>query len=647
MIRKLFSGWAGFLVALVPIALIGLLAFSDGGFDLPVRQQVWLAVWWLLALGLAFGLLPRSAPPRGWRTAAWGGLALAALQLLSVAWGPSDDRAIADACRTAGYLGLLALAWCGLGPRSWASAAWGLFAVAVVITVYAFLGRLIPTLPGVEDQFGTGRLAEPLSYWNALAAWAAMTLAMALAWSAEARRGRTRAACAALLPVAATVIYLTYSRGGVLAAAAGVAIVIAVAGNRERAAVHALVAVPATAFVILAIRSQPQIADGNGTDGALAVGICVALAAAACWLVATRTTPLSRSPRAAPADATRVAVAGVGLLAVGLVIVALVAGRDGFGRGGDAGTFVSDDPSARLTTAAGNRSAYWSEAIDGFMAQPVRGEGAGSFKYRWATEGSNPELVSDPHSLLFGVATELGVLGLVALAALFVGLVTCAARGLATAQPGAPAGALAAAFGAFVVSVAIDWTWESTALASFALGCAACLGMAAATRRPKGAPQLLSRPARWGMVVVAVLLGALQIPGVVSTGALRDSERQRSLGEPAAALVAADRALRAAPWSGAAYAARAEARLDLDDAEGARVDALEAIEREPLEAEHWILLAETQAARDDLPAVVEALQEAVVLSRYESRLRSPDVIAIGNRLMRHGYELEDIVGEPG
>ncbi len=633
-------------LALAPVAPIAVLALVNGGYDLPVRQQTWLALWWLLALGLAFSILPRSAPPRSWRLAACAALAFGGIQLVSVAWGPSFDKGIADACRTFGYLATLGLAWAALSPRSWSWTAAGLFTVGAAVTGIALLGRLFPDLMGLESQVETARLAEPLGYWNALSAWAGITLAMGLAWSADARGARTRVLAAAILPVAGTVVYLTYSRGGVLVSALGIALVIGLTLNRRRAAVHALAATAAVAVCVLLVRSQPEIADGTGTEGAILVALGVAATAGGCALVARWTRGLRRVEEASGGPGSRLAFAGVTALAAALLAIALAVGSDGFGRGGDAGTFVDDDPSARLTTTAGNRSAYWSEAVDAFAEHPLRGEGAGAFGYRWAAEGSEPEAVSDAHSLILATASELGLLGLLALAALLAGLVAGAAAGLEAAGRSAPATALAAGFAGFLLSAAIDWTWESTALASLGLACAGTLAMAASKRVGQpGAPRLSGR-ARWAMVAIAVLLGAIQVPAAVSTDSLRDSERLLAGGEPAAAAASATRSIRAAPWSAAAYAARAEAKLRLDDAPGARADALAAIDREPREAEHWILLARAEAAADDLLAVVEALREAVRLSPHEAQLGSDEVHLLGDRLERNGFTEPEIIGQP-
>src|SRR5881392_3778820 len=54
----------GFVVAAAaPFAL----AVQGGGYDIVAREFTSLAIWWLIALGMAFGLLPRARPPRSMR----------------------------------------------------------------------------------------------------------------------------------------------------------------------------------------------------------------------------------------------------------------------------------------------------------------------------------------------------------------------------------------------------------------------------------------------------------------------------------------------------------------------------------------------------------------------------------------------------
>lgn len=624
------------LVAAAPILVVGLLALDDGGFDLLTRQRLALFVCWALALALAFGFAPRAAPPRGWGLVAAGLTALAGWQLYSVAWGPSDERAVAETARTLAYLGVLAAAWTALGPRSWRWAAIGIFIVAAAITAYAVIGRLIPSaarLDEVERSLATDRLFAPLGYWNALAAWAAMTLAMALAWSADSRRGWLRSLTAALIPLSVVAVYLTYSRGGVVGATVGIALVLGLTRNRPRAAIHAVVGGASAAVAIFAVRSEPAIANGTGGEGAAGVAIVLAMAMAVCWVVASWTRALGsqRGAGAVPARATRLSVAAIGLLALALVAVALIGGRGGFGRGGDSAAFDTGDPSARLTTAAGNRSAYWSEAIDAFSESPLRGEGAGSFPYRWASSGSDPELVADAHSIVFETAAELGLVGLACIVAIAAGLLRSALRGLAAASRNASATGLVAAFGVYLFAGAIDWMWELTAVSYLGLGCAGVVAMAASS--PLRAPRLRGR-VRWGLVAAAIVAGAVQVPGIVSTQLVRESAEHRLVGASKAAITAATDAIAAAPWSASAYAARAEAEMGAGLLAGAQADAGEAIEREPREAGHRILAALVAGEQGDLAEAEAELNVAVKLSPHDRRLQSAEVRGLVVEIVR-------------
>lgn len=615
-------------------------ALDDGGFDVELRQETWLVVWWGLALAIAFGVLPRSEPPPGWRIAAGGFVALSCLQIVAMAWAPSDDRAASDAARSIGYLGVISLAWLGLGPRTWRVAAGTLVVVGVSITFFALLGRIQPGALGIEmkELVDAGaRLFAPLGYWNGLAAWAAASLAMALAWSADGRRSVTRAAAAAAIPVCVTVIYLTYSRGGVIAAAAGIAIVFSLSRDRPRALVHGLSGAASAGACIFAVRSQPQIAEGTGQDGGLIVAGVVLVASVFMYYVASAlTSRSSRSETATSEQLPRLAlVAMAGLLATVIAVTAF-GGSQGFGRGSDAASLDDADPSARIASVAGSRTAYWSEAIKGFASSPLRGEGPGTFAYRWAPKARSG-LVDDAHSLPLETAAELGVLGLLALAAALSGLALTAARGASAATRNAPATALCAAFGVALISFASDWTWELSGLAHLGLASAAVAGMAGSRpltpgRRPHG----LSRAA---LTLFAVAAGAAQVPGIVAAGSLREAEAALTAGDPVLALDRAERAGAAAPWSASAQIMQARAELGLRQFDAAIRDARRAVRGEPLDAGHRITLALALAGQGRLTDAAGELSEAVELSPFDPRLGSREVIELGGLFDRFGVAL--------
>jgi len=263
--------------------LAGYLAFDGGGFDIVVRQEVGLVLWALVALGLALGILPRGRPQRLILIPLVGGAGLLLWMLLSLSWTESEERATAEIARLIVYLGIVSLALASLNRHTFRAAAAGLSVAAVVVSCVALLSRLYPDLVGgASSLLRTDRLNYPLDYWNGLAAWGAMTIAICLSWSAHARLGVTRALTLAAVPVAGLVIYLTYSRGGVAGVAVGVVSALILARNRWTVLAHALVAGAATSVVILVTRQHPQIAHASGDAGASTIlGVLLAVAAAA------------------------------------------------------------------------------------------------------------------------------------------------------------------------------------------------------------------------------------------------------------------------------------------------------------------------------------------------------------------------------
>ena len=105
----------------------------------------------------------------------------------------------------------------------------------------------------------------------------------------------------------------------------------------------------------------------------------------------------------------------------------------------------------RLTSVQTNRSAYWKVAADVFAEHPLNGVGSGSFRVAWLQKRPFSEAVRDAHSLPIETAAELGLIGLLALAAFIAGVVLAARRG--------PPAAVAA-LGAFALHAVLDWDWE-------------------------------------------------------------------------------------------------------------------------------------------------------------------------------------------
>jgi hypothetical protein len=84
----------------------------------------------------------------------------------------------------------------------------------------------------------------------------------------------------------------------------------------------------------------------------------------------------------------------------------------------------------------------------------------------------------------------------------------------------------------------------------------------------------------------------------------------------------------AEPWAAEPYALRSYIELELQDTEAARLDALDAIDREPTNWRHWLLLARVETNAGDAVAADAALDEVIDLRPAAA----PDVDTLRERL---------------
>ena len=94
------------------------LGLKGGGYDLVVRSEVGIAVWWIVLLGALVGVLPGGLDPArrlGRRSAC--SPAFAVWTALGIGWSESAERSVAELGRVATYLGVFALALAIAGPR--------------------------------------------------------------------------------------------------------------------------------------------------------------------------------------------------------------------------------------------------------------------------------------------------------------------------------------------------------------------------------------------------------------------------------------------------------------------------------------------------------------------------------------------------
>jgi hypothetical protein len=576
---------------------------GGGSYDLVAFQEQGLVVWWVLAIGFALGILPRRRPSLP-VLLLWGALAAyAGWTALSLLWTQSSELTTTELARSLDYLGLVALVGSVLTRDTWRSAAAGLGFGAMLVCVIALGSRLAPSVFGVDDvarALRSDRLSYPFGYWNAIAAWGVMCGAMALVWSAHDHSRVRRGVALGLVPVAGAVTYLSYSRAGAFGAALAVIIVLAVSRNRFTALVHMAVAAAGTGVVILAIRSHGQIAHGTGTRGA---GVVAGVLALAC-LVGALTAMLTRAARV---DGWRLPprlwrpLAIVGALVV--IVLAVAVGPRLASRGWHSFTRTTPvssatNPTARLSSLAGSRYSIWKSATSAFDRHPADGTGAGTFEFWWNQHATDLEFVRDTHNIWLENMAELGLPGLlliVAVAASAIGLaLTVRVKARRAPSAGAAAAFLAVVL-VYLLHASVDWMWESTAVTVLALAGVAVVGARVAAGRRR-----LPLAARIGLVVIAAAAAVTQLPGILSTNDVRNSQAAQRGGNPGVALSAARDAVSSEPWSASAHEQEALVLEATGQLRQARRQESLAVSDEPSEYTHFLIRSRIETELGEL-----------------------------------------------
>jgi tetratricopeptide (TPR) repeat protein len=587
------------------VGLVLVYALRGGAYDVVVFEEYGLVIWVALAAGVALGVLPRVRPPLVIWLLLAALLAYAGWTALSLTWTDSAEKTTFEVARCLDYLGLVTLIALTVDRDTWRMAAAGLAVGALLVCLLAVGSRLFPSLFPVNYVgvgFDTSRLSYPFGYWNAVAAWGAMCMAIALAWSAHEDVPWRRAVALGLLPAASMATYLSYSRAGIGGTVLAVVVVLAVSRNRLTALIHALIAGAAATIGILAVRSASAIADGTGTHGAGGVFAALLAGMALCAAGALLSAKLGLDRRAVPQRLGRgLAIAGgvVAIAAAGVFGPHLVR-RAWHSFSHPVVAAVSANPSQRLLTLSTTRYGVWKSALKAFDAHPGTGTGAGTFQFWWNQHGTTAEFLQDAHNLWLQNLAELGLPGLilivlVAAAALGAGIVV---RRRSRRRPSAGISvAFLAAFAVYLLHASVDWMWESTAVTVLALA-----GIAVIGGRLSTAGVRLRVPLRAGLTVLAIGAALLQLPGLISTIDLRHSQAAERVGNANTALTDATDAVNAEPWGASAYEQRALVYESAGEMNKAVASLRTATRNEPDNYTHWLLLARVQTERGDLPA---------------------------------------------
>lgn len=617
---------------LLSFAIVLYLALDGGGYDLVVRNQVGIAVWWGVLLCGVLGLLPNR--PRG--RIAWiaaGGLGCFLLWTgLGVTWSVSTERSFAELSRVACYLGVFALGLAIHRDREQALRhTLGAMATAVtVVAAVAVLSRLRPETFSAAGQTASllpgtqGRLAWPLNYWNGLSELMVLGLPVLLGLACSARRLVIRATAAGVAPLVVLCSYLTFSRGGAIAGAIAVIVFVLLSRDRPYKVLTGLVVAGGSAVLIMGAVHRSAIENGltnasaqsQGRDLLIAViVVCIGTALLqASITLAERHLSLPGWTRPRPVRA-RAATAGAVIVAV---VVAVAAGGPGwlsrrwddFKRPAAAG--LSANKLGRYGVISGNgRYQLWQVAVDAAEQKLGKGWGPGTYALIYPPRAQSYDPVQNAHSLYLETFAEEGIVGLVLLVtflgAILTGAVAAAVR--ARHETRTQAAAAAGACVAFLLSAAVDWGWQLPVIpCAFLLVGAATLvpgrrhTLVRAEVDSAEAPSGPTRPAtrarilrRAGLAILA--LGCLFVIAVplAETTALRASQAAAGRGAAAAALSDAETAARIDPD---AASPQLQVALVLETQRQfipAITYARKAVADEPLSWGNWLVLSRLEA----------------------------------------------------
>jgi hypothetical protein len=524
-------------------AVTGYLAFRSGGYfaGAPAIAAV------VLGIALTLRLVLADAPFQGFGTTsviAVAGLgAFAVWALISTAWSNAPAQALVE-------FDLALLYWLGLvffGSFGWTRErlVWAMRVLALVmfgVAVVALITRLVPSVHSAPITVENSRLSFPLSYWNALGIFVGVAIVLCVGLATRAEESPVAKALAAgALPILAGALYFTFSRGSIGVLAVCLVVFVVLAARRELLPAGLAIVPPVAVAILLCLGTDALSTSHYAGDRGVSEGHTLAWQLVACGvgaaLLRLALLPLDRALgriEIRRETRRRAALATVGAVIVAVVVVGVAVDaphRISHGFEKFTETKPPVDPEAlqgRLTDLNNNgRLVQWELALKNFGKQPLEGSGAGTFARVWAQEGNGELKVINAHSLYLEVMSDLGLPGIVflaaALLAIFVGL-AMRIRGpdrvlFATVFTAVLAWALHASF---------DWDWELPATGFFVFGLG---GLAIAADRSHSLGWAPPRIARVALGIGSLVLIVSPALMAISQGYLNSAVKSLEKGD--------------------------------------------------------------------------------------------------------------------
>jgi hypothetical protein len=483
------SIWPVLAPTVLVLALLLLATAYAGAFNVAQWAPPTMFILLLLITLLVCGATQR-LPDRWLGLALAGAWGLAAWAALSATWAASAGAALEGAGRQAMYAAILTLPLVAIGDlRSLRIAGRGVVSGIVLIALYT-LARMLIDGPSI---FLAGRLNGPVEYRNATALLFCIAYWPLIVTAATRGRGRAlRASSFGLAELMLGLAFLTQSRGVLIGLGCGALVLAALGPDRIRRLWLAVLSV-----LLLACASHWLLRPYHafaGHGGVVSAGdISVAADALSVLVLASVGVGLLLAvfdaglrPASAQMRVVRT-VARAGLVAA--LLAALLGGLVAVG--GDplhelqvkwrqfTSLQATNTSTTRYTSTGGQRYDLWRVATLEFRANPVGGEGEGSYEFGYYRLRRTNRNLSDPHGLLFQLGAELGVVGLLLFAAILAGLVGSIRRWwrLAPVDVRRSVCGLTAAGATFIGQSLVDWMWRIPGLTGLGV---LCLGVAAA-----------------------------------------------------------------------------------------------------------------------------------------------------------------------
>ena len=461
------------LAIIIVVTLYGMLNRGLAGVErwLPVAAAVLGLVFITLFVADYFADVPRIA----WVLVVLL-VVLVVVKGLSLTWSIGRTETVQELLRSSMYLAAFALAaaslssWRLVGPF-----VDGMNLIAGAVAGYGVLQKVNPVEYPSNTPDGI-RVGSTLEYANTVAVVLGMGIALGLARMTQLRNPVARGLYAALILVFGVILYVTFSRGGMLSLAAGLVVLFAVSGRRlEMFGSLLLISGPLVwmvsrvqgldTFFEYVSEEAPKAADGAAFRNYLIVAVIQAFLLQAVYAFLVGRYELAPTVRRALGVAAVVAVlAGVG--ALGFLVYGGQQGSDELLGAFSRKVEDTEDVRDRLTSLSSNsRSNYWRVAWEEWKEHPLTGTGAGTFQYTWLENRPGFGGVRQVHNVYLEQGTETGVVSFLALTGFATLLLVYTGRAAWRTRSGENGdrkvllAGLTAAVAVYLVSSALEWHW--------------------------------------------------------------------------------------------------------------------------------------------------------------------------------------------